>query len=399
MINGRSKVDCSLHQDRHCDNSTTQFATFDLTPEKRHRLRIINVGGYGWFELSVDKHLKLPVTEVDGVSVEPTTDSTVLVGPGQRYSVLLRTDQKIHSGLYWLRARMLTHCFGENVTPGRAEATAIMRYEYGRRTSRYRKNHIEPKTKADSGKFTVACKDPAPGIYQPRPKLDAPEHAHHSWYFRVNIEIGNWRLERGFLNQSTLRPQLASPTLNRVIDGMRTGNASFFDVEGINDVAFDPKHELVISSKEIEVVDVILQNFDENNHPFHLHGMQMFILAAGHGYFPGYEALGLQTEGKGLLDPVNRSIIANPTRRDVTTVESFGWTLIRFVADNPGVWLFHCHMIWHAESGMGMQFVSRMDLMSNWTIPEQNAKLCGAPVAELEKGSAPKDEIWFGNLG
>jgi FtsP/CotA-like multicopper oxidase with cupredoxin domain len=24
-----------------------------------------------------------------------------------------------------------------------------------------------------------------------------------------------------------------------------------------------------------------------------------------------------------------------------------------FIADNPGLWLFHCHMLEHAASGMG----------------------------------------------
>lgn len=401
LINGVNKVDCSLHTNRHCDSTSAQLPTFDLAPEKRHRLRIINVGGFGWFEVSVDKHLKLPVTEVDGVTVSPETDSTVLVGPGQRYSVLLRTDQKLDSGLFWFRARMIKHCFAENVLPdkGVAGAKAIIRYDKGQTLSE--PGTLFPTTQEDSGKFTVICKDKAPGTYKPRPKLAAPEYAHHSWYFRVNLEIGAWRLERGFLNQSTLRPQIQSPTIHRVVDGLAAGNASF-DVQGVNDVAFDKKHELVISSDKVEVVDIILQNFDEGNHPFHLHGTQMFILAAGHGYFPGYEALGLQPEGKGLLNPdddLGDSIVANPTRRDVTTVEGFGWTLIRFVADNPGVWLFHCHMIWHAEAGMGMQFVSRLGSMRNWTIPEQNARLCEAPLTELEKGSTPKDEIWFGDFG
>ncbi|KAJ4397097.1 hypothetical protein N0V93_001321 [Gnomoniopsis smithogilvyi] len=398
LINGVNVVDCDLHPNRRCDNTTAQLPTFDLTHEKRHRLRIINVGGFGWFEVSVDNHFKLPVTEVDGVSVEPETDTTVLVGPGQRYSVLLRADRNFDSGLFWFRARMIKHCFAENVLPdqGVAGAKAIIRYDRGPALSR--SSISLPTTEPDSGKFTVICKDKAPGTYKPRPKLAAPEYAHHSWYFRVNLEIGAWRLERGFLNQSTLRPQLQSPTLHRVVDGLTTGNASF-DIQGVNDVAFNKDHELVISSNEVEVVDIILQNFDEGNHPFHLHGTQMFILAAGHGYFPGYEALGLQPEGKGLLNPEDDSIVSNPTRRDVTTVESFGWTLIRFVADNPGVWLFHCHMIWHAEAGMGMQFVSRLGSMRNWTIPDQNARLCEAPAAELEKGSTPKDEIWFGDFG
>lgn len=400
LINGQNKVDCSLHPNRKCDSSTALLPTLDVAPGKRHRLRIINVGGFAWFEVSIDKHLDLPVTEVDGVTVEPASDSAVLVGPGQRYSIILNADRLDTSNhLYWFRARMLNHCFAENVLPdkGVATATAILRYRSTLAATGSIGQHELPKTEADSGKFTVVCKDPAPGTYHPLPAQRAPEYAHHSWYLRVNLEIGDWRLERGFLNKSTLRPQLQSPTLHRVVDGLAAGDKSF-EVEGVNDVAFDAKHEFVISSSGAEVVDVILQNFDEGNHPFHLHGMQMFILAAGHGYFPGYEALGLRPEGKGLLDVSDESVVLNPLRRDVTTVEGFGWTLVRFVADNPGVWLFHCHMIWHAEAGMGMQFVSGLDAMRNWTVPEQSARVCSAPVEALERGATPKDEIWFGHF-
>lgn len=418
LINGANKIDCANHPQRHCDSSTALLPTFDLEPNQRHRLRILNVGGFAWFEVSVDKHLHLPVTEVDGVTIEPATDSTVLIGPGQRYSVILETNQtdvEASSHLYWFRARMINHCFAENVLPdkGVPAAQAVIRYgspppPQPSTLSEGAKSRIAaqpptvdyPKTEADSGKFTVVCKDPAPGTYQPLPPRPAPEVADHSFHVRVNLEIGNWRLERGFLNASTLRPQLSSPSLHRVVDGLREGNASFSEVEGVNTVAFDETHELTVSTRKIEVVDVILQNFDEGNHPFHLHGAQMFILAAGHGYFPGYETLGLLPGGKGVntSSTIGTELIANPTRRDVTTVEGFGWTLIRFVADNPGVWLFHCHMIWHAEAGMGMQFVSRTDVMRNWTVPEQNTRTCQAPIGELERGSAPKDSIWFGHF-
>lgn len=440
LINGANKVNCADHRNRHCDSSTAQLPTFDLEPNKRHRLRVLNVGGFAWFEVSVDKHLQLPVTEVDGVTVEPVTDSTVLIGPGQRYSVILSTNltdtssassassssssSSSQPALYWFRARMINHCFAENVLPDKGVATAQAVLRYGSpppspSSSSSAKSRIisppqpviYPTTEPDSGKFTVECKDLAPGTYQPRPARPAPAYAHRSYYLRVNLEIGDWRLERGFLNKSTLRPQLSSPSLHRVVDGLQGENASSFfspsssssDVEGgggsgVNTVAFDEKHELTISSREVEVVDLILQNFDEGNHPFHLHGTQMFVLAAGHGYFPGYESLGLQPEGKGLLNTTEDAIVANPTRRDVTTIEGFGWTLIRFVADNPGVWLFHCHMIWHAEAGMGMQFVVRTEVMRNWTVPAQNREGCRAPVVELERGATPKDDLWFGHF-
>lgn len=399
LINGANTVDCSSHPDRKCDNSTTTIPVFNLAPNQQHRLRIINVGGFAWFEVSVDKHLSLPVTEVDGVNVEPKSDSAILVGPGQRYSIVLSTNQT-ETDLFWFRARMLNHCFSENVLPdnGVATAQAVVRYNSTGPSTEFEGNLPPPTTENDSGRFTVICKDNAPGTYVPIPAQSAPEYAHHSWYLRVNLEIGAWRLERGFLNQSTFRPNLHYPTLHRAIDGLATGNETF-DVEGVNEKAFEKKNELVVSSKGVEVVDIILQNFDEGNHPFHLHGTQMYILAAGHGYFPGYEKLGLKPEGKGLLDASNNSIVANPTRRDVTTAEAFGWTLIRFVADNPGIWLFHCHMIWHGEAGMAMQFMSRTDVMKDWKIPAQSAELCSAPIDELDKGSAPKDSIWFGHFG
>ncbi|PSR97512.1 multicopper oxidase-domain-containing protein [Coniella lustricola] len=423
LINGANKVDCLSHPDRKCDSSSAVLPTLDLEPDKHHRLRVINVGGFAWFEVSVDKHLDLSVTEVDGVTVEPSSDSAITIAPGQRYSIILSTDQTEPSGLYWFRARMLSHCFAENVLPekGMATAQAVLRYnnnELRSSGSVQRVNLdtntavITPQTEPDSGKYTVICKDSAPGTYKPIPALAAPEYAHHSWYFRLNLEIGDWRLERGFLNKSTFRPQLASPTLHRLVDGLQdSDNNASFHLEGVNTAAFDTKHDLVVSSNTVETIDIILQNFDEGNHPFHLHGTQMFILAAGHGYFPGYEALGLQPGGRGLLSSssgstlasdgsitTNNSIIANPTRRDVTAVESFGWTLIRFVADNPGVWLFHCHMIWHAEAGMAMQFASRLDVLKTWSVPEQSAHLCNAPIEELEKGATPKDDIWFGHF-
>jgi len=37
-------------------------------------------------------------------------------------------------------------------------------------------------------------------------------------------------------------------------------------------------------------------------------------------------------------------------------MEPCGWIALRFVADNAGMWLFHCHIDWHVEMGMGFAF-------------------------------------------
>jgi L-ascorbate oxidase len=43
-----------------------------------------------------------------------------------------------------------------------------------------------------------------------------------------------------------------------------------------------------------------------------------------------------------------------PPIKDTINVPTGGYSVIRFIADNPGLWLLHCHMEAHAESGMSM---------------------------------------------
>ena len=42
--------------------------------------------------------------------------------------------------------------------------------------------------------------------------------------------------------------------------------------------------------------------------------------------------------------------------KNTVALHPMGWTAVRFVADNPGVWLFHCHIEAHVYMGMGVVF-------------------------------------------
>jgi FtsP/CotA-like multicopper oxidase with cupredoxin domain len=46
-----------------------------------------------------------------------------------------------------------------------------------------------------------------------------------------------------------------------------------------------------------------------------------------------------------------------PPQMDMLTMLPRGWAWIRFVADNPGVWPWHCHIAWHLQMGMLMLFM------------------------------------------
>lgn len=73
-------------------------------------------------------------------------------------------------------------------------------------------------------------------------------------------------------------------------------------------------------------------------HPLHWHGMDVVVLAQQNTTF----------------DPVNSYKtfnFINPPRRDVVLVPAGGYIAIAFKPDNPGVWLLHCHIAWHASAG------------------------------------------------
>jgi iron transport multicopper oxidase len=43
-------------------------------------------------------------------------------------------------------------------------------------------------------------------------------------------------------------------------------------------------------------------------------------------------------------DSMQLDFPANPMRRDTIQVKPNGFVILRFRADNPGIWLFHCHI-------------------------------------------------------
>lgn len=49
----------------------------------------------------------------------------------------------------------------------------------------------------------------------------------------------------------------------------------------------------------------------------------------------------------------------NPARRDVVLLPIFGFAVIAFKTDNPGVWLIHCHIARHASGGLSLQILER----------------------------------------
>ncbi|KAF2089185.1 multicopper oxidase [Saccharata proteae CBS 121410] len=385
LINGRNVRDCDALPDRRCDNSTAGLSVFELEPEKTHRLRIIHTGAFAEFQVQLDEH-QFAVTEADGTDVDPAYYHRLNINPGQRYSIILTTNVTSAES-FWLRAKMVTSCFTRENPNLVSEVKAIIKYSSDQES----KAQEQPSSKDWADATDAVCLDMNVTELHPSLPMAAPANADKAIYLRSNFEIGDWRLSRGFFNQSSWRAPLSSPSLHRFIDGYSTQNESFtsslsapFGVAEPS--AFDISTEFVYQTTGIQTLDIIVSNFDDGNHPLHLHGYKYFVLASGHGYPPD-----------SLLSDPSKLDTTNPLRRDTASVEGFGWIWLRLVADNPGVWAFHCHIGWHTEAGMLMQFATRVDEMVGWEVTEEQRAHCEAE--GIEKGMTPGDETWFGDFG
>jgi iron transport multicopper oxidase len=68
-------------------------------------------------------------------------------------------------------------------------------------------------------------------------------------------------------------------------------------------------------------------------------------------------------------------------RRDTILVRPNGNIVLRFRADNPGVWLFHCHIEWHVASGLVATIIEdplALQKQLNGKIPANHLATCKA---------------------
>ncbi|RAX46279.1 multicopper oxidase family protein [Arthrobacter sp. AQ5-05] len=115
---------------------------------------------------------------------------------------------------------------------------------------------------------------------------------------------------------------LAAKTPDRVHELRLTGGMMSYDW-GINGHRFDMANpfENTFDLREGERVEVKFVNDTEMWHPMHIHGHTFQIGDTG-------------------------------ARKDTVIVRPQETVTVRFDADNPGQWLFHCHNAYHAERGM-----------------------------------------------
>ncbi|KAG0144312.1 hypothetical protein CROQUDRAFT_660183 [Cronartium quercuum f. sp. fusiforme G11] len=412
LINGMGQWDCRYATTGQRCRQTSP-PEFNVVAGSRTRFRLVNAGSHVMFFFSADNHT-LNVTEADSTPVRgPTGIQRLRFHGGQRYSVIITAAMNEVGSSFYLRAKMDTDCWVWVTTDIQNTAYAIVRVVAPGRLLSQPPSGQKPTTQDWAERTNNQCMDLDPNSLVPIIPVRVPttvlgsgtianafgfqllstptgppvsfngsasansgNTTSRSMKRQLNVEInntppplGNNRTSPGVINNTQLPP---TPP--------RTG-ARFF----VNNIsAFSTPQQPILhdftaggpgvvnSSNSASVVypklgwyDLYLVNMDAGvNHPYHLHGPEMHLVAFGQG-LPTPENLRNLTYNT-----------ANPLRRDTVLVQGGSFVVVRINTDLPGVWFLHCHMGWHLAEGLSAVVVVQPEKIKSFRIPERTRALC-----------------------
>ncbi|RIB08213.1 Multicopper oxidase [Gigaspora rosea] len=331
LISGKGQFNCDAKPGYACKKDS-DLAVYKVQKGKKYRFRIINTSGEAFFVFSIDGH-KMKVIEVEGTYVQPFEVTKLPLHIAQRYSVIVEADQDAKD--YWIRATMSSECIPNNgnTTINHDSAinynvTGILSYEGSSDKS------------PDSTPYTddvTPCRNLDSKLIKPL-TASPPKEATQTISYFVTFGRNEKNVTEALMNNSSYVPDYNSPTTLKVID-------DHVDVKTLP------------TSQNIEELN------DEKGVVEITHGHTFWLIGDGVGNY---------------TDNIDKSSYntVDPPIRDTTVVPAHGWSTIRFTIDNPGVWVFHCHIEWHIEIGMLAQFVELPDQLKSQKIPDSIQGSC-----------------------
>ncbi|KAF3441443.1 hypothetical protein FNV43_RR15357 [Rhamnella rubrinervis] len=351
LINGRGQYNCTLAPGYATSNSSSPACKFkgneqcaptilNVLPNKTYRIRVASTTGFASENLIIANHT-MTVVEADGNYVEPFTVDNLDVHTGESYSVLITTNQN-HNENYWVSVGAIAR--PSTVPP----ALTILNYL----PNSAWKLPISPPPRHPRWDDLEHNKNFTKSILALKGTPKPPRKAHR----RIVLLITDSFID-GYVKWSINKVSLVLPS-TPYLGAIKYGLKHAFDQRpppenfaSDYDIMKPPNKNATFGNAVYVLdfnttVDLILQNantIDANvsgSHPLQLHGHDFWVV--GHG------------EGKFSKKDVKKFNLKNPPLRNTAMVFSYGWTALRFVADNPGVWLFHCHLAHQLIMGLGV---------------------------------------------
>ncbi|KAJ2549815.1 ferroxidase fet3 [Coemansia sp. RSA 1933] len=312
-------------------------------PGKKYRIRVINIGTTEWFKFSLPGH-SMHIIEVEGVRSVPHPVDVLNMGPGQRYSVLVEAKDTDEFN-YVYNATILADFvpFLKGLNP--RQYLGAIEYKPGAPVA-------TPAPTADSELDWF--QDIEMNAYDQMPLLEPVTK-------RVELHFENKRLNDGAVYSMLDSVPYKTPKVPTLFSAITMGDlATDATIYGTQTRAHVLDH--------MDIVEIELHNPGFLDHTFHLHGHTFQVVEygpTGGPFIPGLTPTKLR-KAKGA-----------PIRRDTFMLKASSYIKVRFIADNPGAWVFHCHIDVHFHRGLGITFVEAPLVLQNTTrIPEVLSHMC-----------------------
>ncbi|KAK0540659.1 hypothetical protein OC835_000572 [Tilletia horrida] len=345
VINGVGQANCAGAPDRQScvrNGNKGLYSNMTVQPNQRYRIRVINAGSLASFGISVDGH-PLTVIEADATAVEPVQAASVSIEVAQRASFIIDTNQS--PGAYWVRATILDDMLAYDTPTIVKDQRAVLRYA-GVSNSTLPSDSEQPETFGNlPTNLDTSSLTPLTAIDPPMPTMQSIVY--------INFGQSAQGDYHAYFNNTAFGVPYAGYSTVANIQ-----NATVSNVQPNYGGAF------IVSVPDIQVLDIVINNQDDGGHPMHLHGYAPYLIGTGPGTFlPGRS-----------LDTSQR--FTNPMRRDVFVVPANSWAIVRVVTDNPGAWVFHCHLSAHMAAGLMMQFAIQPSKIAQFSFPDDYKSQC-----------------------
>lgn len=328
----------------------TRNVTWKVEPNKTYFLRIANIGRFVSHYLKMEDH-EFEIVEVDGIYVEPQTTDFLYVTTAQRYGVLVRTKDntdKNYKFCNYIDEDML------DVIPEELVLNSTNTIMYNEELGSLHEEEALPIDDWDTF-FDDFNLKPLAGT-ELLPDAD----------MTITLDVKMDNLGNGvnyaFFNDITF----TKPKVPILMTALSAGElAKDATVYGSN------THSFVLEGGEI--IDIVVNSMDPGKHPFHLHGHTFQLIARGDevGEFDEPVKYNVTEHGQEFPEV--------PMERDTVFVKPNSYMVIRFKADNPGVWFFHCHLEWHLDQGLAIVLIEDPIAMQNTPsqqLTEDSRRMC-----------------------
>ncbi|RSL89588.1 hypothetical protein CEP51_001152 [Fusarium floridanum] len=333
LLNGIGRFNCSMAVPARpvvCSQKTSDELATLLSPcrDKLTRLRFVNAGSVAGLSVQIDGATMQPVRVDGGFSVRAETSNSIgIIYPGERVEVDVKWIED-YPGDHFLRIDLDSENFGYP-NPALNPTQSFSIFE-GKGDEDGHKEHLAPsETRTlDLQNLTAATR-----------VSEIPSTAKETFVLYAKTEkLAHLNYEPvGFINHTSWKPQ-SPPLLSQ--------NRSAWDDNQL--VPF-----IGLSSDEPTRVDIVINNLDDGAHPFHLHGHSFYVLLSYRD--EGRSGWGSYHPHSG-EQPPNGLNLDLPLRKDTVSVPRRGHVVLALAADNPGIWMLHCHMLVHMARGMAMAF-------------------------------------------